>query len=364
VFAPLFILLYYLITAGGSTSYGVVLVNLDEGAILEGGQEVEMGVEVAEALRTITYADGQPTLRVLEAWSQNEAEKMVRERDGAAFLVIPEDFTQTVLKLQAGERNQAVEITFGGDLTNPYYTVAGVMAISALEGYVQQASGQQPLIAYEEHALGASAARTEFEIYVPGILVFAIIMLVFLTAMTAARESEAGTLRRLQTTGISAWEYLGGMSMALLLVGLVAEFLAFGAAILCGFRSEGPLWVALLVGALTSLGVIGMGMVVAAFSRNVSQAFVIANFPLGLFMFFSGSIYPLPRVEVFNIGGQSIGLYDILAPTHAVAALNKVFVLGVGAGEVVYELVSLVVLSVIYFAVGVWLFQRKRLRDG
>jgi ABC-2 type transport system permease protein len=364
VFAPLFIFLYYLITAGGSTSYGVVVVNQDEGAAGADGQRVELGMHAAEALRTVTYADGQPILRILTAGSQVEAEEMLREREGAVFVVIPEDFTQTVLDLQAGDRSKAVGIIFGGDLTNPYYTVAGVMAISALEGYVQQVSGQPPLITYEERSLGASAARTEFEIYVPGILVFAMIMLVFLAAMTAARESEAGTLRRLQLTGISAWEYLGGMSLALVLVGLAAEFLAYGTAMVCGFRSAGPLWVAVLVGALTSIGVIGAGLVVAAFSRNVSQAFVIANFPLGLFMFFSGTVYPLPRVEVFSIGSQSIGLYDILAPTHAVAALNKVFVLGVGAGEVVYELVSLVVLSVIYFGVGVWLFQRRKLGRG
>jgi ABC-2 type transport system permease protein len=67
---------------------------------------------------------------------------------------------------------------------------------------------------------------------------------------------------------------------------------------------------------------------------------------------------------MFSIGSQSIGLYDVLAPTHAVVALNKVFVLGAGAGEILYELVSLVVLSVIYFGVGVWLFQRKRLGKG
>jgi ABC-2 type transport system permease protein len=361
VFAPLFIFLYYLITAGGSTSYGVVVVNLDEGAAGVDGQQVELGGQAAEALRTVTYADGQPILRLLTAADQAEAEQMLRERSGAAFLVIPADFTRTLLDLQVGKQSQPVQIIFGGDLTNPYYTVAGVMALSALEEFVQQVSGQPPLIAYAERSLGASAARTEFEIYVPGILVFSIIMLVFLAAMTAARESEAGTLRRLQLTGISALEYLGGMSAALVLVGLAAEFLAFGTALLCGFHSAGPLWVAVLVGVLTSLGVIGTGLVVAAFSRNVSQAFVIANFPLGLFMFFSGTVYPLPRVDLFSLGGQPIGLYDILAPTHAVAALNKVFVLGAGAGEVGYELVSLVVLSVLYFVLGVWLFQRRQL---
>ena len=154
------------------------------------------------------------------------------------------------------------------------------------------------------------------------------------------------------------------MSIALLLVGLAAELLAFGAALLCGFHSAGPLWVAVLIGALTSLGVIGAGLVVAAFSRNVSQAFVIANFPLGLFMFFSGSIYPLPRIDLFTIGSQPIGLYDLLAPTHAVSALNKVFVLGAGLGEVTYELISLLLLSTLYFALGVWLFQRRKLGRG
>jgi ABC-2 type transport system permease protein len=323
-----------------------------------------LGAQAAASLRSVTYADGQPILRLHTAHSRTDAEQMLRQRTAAVYLIIPPDFTRSLLALQSGDRSQPVQITFGGDLTNPYYTVASVMAISALESYVQQVSGQLPLINYTEHTLGASAARTEFEIYVPGILVFAIIMLIFLAAMTAARESETGTLRRLQLTGISAFEYLGGMSIALLLVGLAAEFLALGAAILCGFHSAGPLWVAVLIGALTSLGVIGAGLVVAAFSRNVSQAFVIANFPLGLFMFFSGSIYPLPRIDLFTIGEQPIGLYDILAPTHAVSALNKIFVLGAGLGEVTYELVSLLLLSALYFALGVWLFQSRRLGRG
>ena len=361
VFAPLFIFLYFIITAGGSTSYGVVVVNLDQGAIDAADQHVRLGVAAAEALKTLTYEDGQPILRLRNAESQVQAEQMMRDRVGAIFLVIPENFTRTMLNLQGGHTDQSVHIIFGGDLTNPYYTVAGVIAFSALEGYIQQISGQSPLITYEERSLGLSEARTEFEIYVPGILIFAIVMLVFQAAMMVARESENGTLPRLQVAGISSLEYLGGMSLALMLVGLASLFLAFGAAILCGFHSAGPLWVAFLIGSLTSLGVIGTGLVVAAFSRNVSQAFVIANFPLALFMFFSGVIYPLPKVVILNISGQEVSLYDLLAPTHAVSALNKVFVLGAGVKEIGYELVSLMVLSILYFIVGLWLFQRCQL---
>ncbi len=187
-------------------------------------------------------------------------------------------------------------------------------------------------------------------------------MLIFLAAMVVAREVESGTLRRLQLTPLRAYEFLGGISAALMLVGLACVALTFLTALGTGFRSQGSLWLAGLVAALACLSVIGMGLVVASFSRTVSQAFVIANFPLGLFMFFSGSIYPLPKVVLFTVGKQAISLYDVLPPTHAVSALNKIFTLGAGIQELGYEMGALIILSILYFAAGVWLFQRTRLR--
>jgi ABC-2 type transport system permease protein len=238
---------------------------------------------------------------------------------------------------------------------------ASILALSGLETYIQQVTGQTPLIQYSEQPLGDSAARTEFEFYVPGVLVFAIIMLVFMASMAAAHEVEAGTLRRLRLTPMKSFELLGGMSAALILVGVAAELLALVAAVALGFRSQGPFWVAVLIGVITSLSVVGVGLVVACFSRTVTQAFLIANFPLGLFMFFSGAIFPIPKVPLFTIAGHAFGLADILPPTHGVAALNKVFTLGAGFSEVAFELAMLTVLSVMYFALGAWLFQRRQM---
>jgi len=129
-----------------------------------------------------------------------------------------------------------------------------------------------------------------------------------------------------------------------------------------GFESQGSIWVAILVGAITAIAIVGVGLIVAAFSKSVSQAFIIANFPLLFFMFFSGAIYPLPRVRLFEIGGQIIGLYDVIPATHSVVALNKILTLGVGLDGVLYELTSLVVLSILYFAIGIWFFHRRQMR--
>ena len=114
--------------------------------------------------------------------------------------------------------------------------------------------------------------------------------------------------------------------------------------------------------AFTSVAVVGIGLIVAAFSTSVSQAFIIANFPLIFFMFFSGGVYPIPRINLFQIGGINVSIYDILPPTHAVVALNKILSLGESLSGVVYEISSLVILSLVFYGVGIWLFKRKHMR--
>ena len=293
-----------------------------------------------------------------------DAETLIKNRAATAFLVIPEDFSRTIIALKSGDRTVSTQVTFGGDLANPYYMVGVNLALTAADGYVQQASGQKPILNYVEQPLGLSAARSEFETYVPGTLIFAVILLIFLASMTVAREIETGALRRLQITRLSAFELLGGISAALTLVGVAALGLALGVALLLGYRSQGSVWVALLIGAFTSLAVIGIGMLVASLARSVSQAFVVANFPLGLMMFFSGVIFPMPKVALFTLFGHAISLYDILPPTHAVSALNKVLTMGAGLGDVTYELGALIGLSLIYYAGGALLFQRIHMRSG
>jgi ABC-2 type transport system permease protein len=187
-------------------------------------------------------------------------------------------------------------------------------------------------------------------------------MLVFMAAMTIAREVEASTLRRLIITRMSAFDLLGGITLALMGLAVMQVLLTILAAYALGFRSQGPLWLAIGVSVLTSLSVIGVGLLVASFVRTVNQAFVIANFPLGFMMFFSGSIFPIPRAVLFTLGGHAFSPYDILPATHAVIALNKVMTLGLGLKEIGFELAALTILSVVYFGAGVWLFHNKHMR--
>jgi ABC-2 type transport system permease protein len=171
-----------------------------------------------------------------------------------------------------------------------------------------------------------------------------------------------GTLRRLQLSKLSAFSFLGGISLSQVLLGTIAISLTFLVALSLGFRSQGALWVAILVGALTSLSIMGIGMIVASFARSVTEAFLLSNFPLFLLMFFSGAIRPIPKLPLFTLGGREIGLYDFLQPTHAVVALNKILTLGASLGDVLFELLAVLILAALYFVVGVILFHYRRMR--
>ena len=363
-FAPFFVFLYWLWFQGGSTVYPIAVINQDKGVIQPDGTLFNAGNEVSRAIRAVTYADGRPLLKVVEARDQIEAETMLRDRKATAFLLIPEDFSQIIQALQSGDRSVSTAITFGGDLSNSYYMIGANMALSTVDTLVQKATGQKPLINYIEKPLGASATRTEFETYVPGTLIFSVILLIFLASMTVAREIESGAIRRLKLTPMTSFDLLAGISAALLLVGAASSGLSFAVALLLGFHSQGPVWLAFVISVFAGLSVIGLGLVVASLTRSVSQAFVVANFPLGFMMFFSGVIFPMPAVKLFTIAGHAVGPYDFLPPTHAVVALNKILTLGAGLNDVTYELTALLLLSALYFAVGVWCFRRMHLRSA
>ena len=353
-FAPLFVLLYWMFTGGNATtSYGVLVINQDTGTILTDGTTFNAGDEAISQMEQLTFKDDSPILRVKLIDERSAGEIQLRERKAAALVIIPMNFSRVIAEAQGGATSISTNVEFVGDLTNPYYTVAAVMAMTAIDSYAMVATEEYRSIGLIETPLGDSAARTEFEMYVPGLFVLAVIMMLFQASMTIAREIEGGKLKRLRITRMTAFELLGGTTFWLVLVAIIEIFVTFAVATVLGFRSQGALWIAVLVGVITSFSIIGVGMIVASFSKTVSQAFVIANFPFGFFMFLSGAAFPVPMGTLFTLGGHDFSFADLLPPTHAVKALNKVFTLGAGLEEVAFELTALIfLLSAVFWTGG------------
>jgi len=353
---PFFVLLMWaFFPSGGSTTYPVVVVDSDTGA---SGAGIRSGDRAIASLRSLTYDTGVPILDVRQVADLDHAQAEIEARRAVAFVELPEGFTRSLLAARQG--TGAVPVRIGGDLGSPTYPVVAIMIADGLDRFARQETGRTALLDLTETPLGASGSRTEFELYVPGVLVFAIGLMMFAAATALAQETEAGTINRLVRAPISAAELLGGITIVQVLVGLVAGLASLGTAALLGFRSAGPIWMALPIWVLTSLSVIGLGLLVAAFTRSVAQAFLVANFPFGLFMFLSGTMFPVRGVPLFTLAGHEVNLLDLLPPRHAVNALTSVF--SFGSTSIGYELVMLTLLSAAYFLLGAWAFHRRHLR--
>lgn len=365
VLAPFFILLYWMIfSGGGAFKPKVAVLDQDVGVTLAGGGELRVGEQLVKALQEATTPNGERSMVITKVPDRQRGEQLLMDGDAATLFILPKDLSAVMAGWKAGARDARARVLFTGDLTQTNYLIASVLAYAQIEGGIAAMAELRSPVAIEEVPLGGSAKRTDFEMALPGLFIFAVIMLMFPTSMALARESEAGTLRRLQMSRMTSFDLLAGLSLFQVAVGVVAVLVAFGVAVALGFSSEGPMWAAVVVSAIASVACVGVGLVVACFSRTVTEAFIICNFPMILMMFFSGSMMPLPKFTAFTVGSVEVGVWDFMPTTHAVAALNKILGLGAGAGDVVYELVSLVVLTALYFGVGVWLFQRRRLAAG
>ena len=231
---PLMLLLYRVLFPSGSTTYTVLVVD---------GGDASAAEAVGAAIESLTYPDGSRLLHARIVDSMADAEPLLRDRQAAAFVAVPAGFA-AALTAADGSATSGAGVTIGGDLTNPFYTIAATLMTSTLDAYATAVTSYAPPVSYVEQAIGASASRTEFESYVPGLLVFAVIGLMFLSSMQLMREVEAGTLRRLRLTRMRAFDLLAGTAASQMLVGLLAIVLSFLTAVALGFRSQGPIWVA------------------------------------------------------------------------------------------------------------------------
>jgi len=81
-----------------------------------------------------------------------------------------------------------------------------------------------------------------------------------------------------------------------------------------------------------------------------------------LFMFFTGAAFPLKSDALFTIAGYPINIQGLLSPTHAISALNKTLIMNMDIKSIFPEIISIVVLTILYFLIGALIFKRRHLK--
>ncbi len=359
IMAPFFIVIYFLMAETEDPEYDVILVNLDRGTEHDEGF-LNLGDSILTYARLLSGLEEMLNITAIE--SRELAIEKLQSRKADVVVVLPVDLSASVAASPTSRASPS-QIELVGDVTQMEYIIGAVWSEELINRYILEVAKIQMPISWSETTLGFSGARSYFELYLPGLLILAIIMIIFSASSAMVRESESRTLERIRISSLTTLEFLGGISLVQILVALLSLLLAVLTALALGYTLiPGTLGFILLISLLTALSMISFSLLVAAMCRSVKEVAIIGTFPLFLLMFFTGAAFPVTGGRLFTIGSYEVMLNDILSPKFAVEALNKVLIRGLDVKDTIPEMIALLVLTGLYFISGTWLFRRRHMR--
>jgi ABC-2 type transport system permease protein len=314
------------------------------------------GELLAAQLATERYAGGRAVFDVLpmasfenpdEALQDQHVTALVRQKDGGAGVEIRGD----ALFLRFYQASTLIEEV----LAKQSAELAGEPEVVRIE--------QQSLTPAGQGAV-RGGPRSEFDLYAPGMMIFALMLIIPQTAMLVARESRWRTLRRLRLTRLRSAGLLGGISLSQLIMALLQVLIIFVGALTMGFQNQGSLPLAIVIGLAVGFSAIGCGLLVACFVENDSQAINVGSTVAMMQVFLSGAMYQLPPITLFTLAGHQIDLFDIFPATHGMSALQAVLCYGASPSQIGFRLAATLLLSLGYFGLGIVFFGRLKMRTS
>jgi ABC-2 type transport system permease protein len=359
VTAPFFVLVYNLINESYKPSYDIVLVNDDRGLTADSTGTVNLG----DSLAAYIGRSAKAGFTFHETDNRFAAEKKINNKKADVAILIPADFSS--LMLGGDTTAEALpQLEFVGNLTDMNYIIGAIGIYDGISNFFSAYLKTEPQFIMKETPIGASGSLSDFDLAVPGLLVLSIVMLMLSASAAFVAEVENRTIQRLKLSRIYTVTFLSGVSIVQLLVGILSILLTLAVAFTLGFRFEGNWFAFLLVAILTCFSIIAFSLIIAAFTRTVTQVLVVGNFPLFLFMFFTGAMFPVNAPEWFRVGDYGVSITGLMSPSHAVSALYDLMIMKKQLPDIWPQLFCLAVISGIYFVIGLWFFNRRHMKVG
>jgi ABC-2 type transport system permease protein len=295
--------------------------------------------------------------------SVDEAKSMILAGSIKGAVIISENLTGSLIS------NNQAKIVILEDPTNTALSAAIIQGFSAIINVVSQQfstlilarniPGVNPQFILQPVQTDiqsiVAGGGSYFDFVAPGFIGLGV-MMSGLTAVgvALAREREIGTLDGLLMAPISRVSIILGKTLAQTIRNLLQGSLIIVLAIFVfGVHVRGDPFLIATILILGTLSFLGIGIVATSIAKEQESAQFILGFLQFPMMFLSGVLFP---IEQMPLPLQYVS--KVLPLTYAVNALRKVMVLGVGLDGVFFELILLVVISIVTIFLGVPLFDR------
>ncbi len=303
------------------------------------------------ALAELSHPDERPVFDLVPVDDPERADDILASREADALI-----------RVMGGD--DGPRFALRGDARNLRYVAATKQLKRAILAHDDQEARRPRVTRSSFRPLVSRGPLTLFDVYAPGMLVFAILLIIPQTAYHVSRELRRRTLRRLRLSQMRAYHLLGGVSLAQLAVAAIQVPVVFGIARLLGFQALGSLPLGMAVGLVLCVGSIGLGLCVSGLAQNDGQAASLGAAVMIVQVIVCGAFFPLPPMTMFHLGSHPIGPFDLFPATHGMLALQQVLSYGDGLQQVAFRVTATLVLSLVYLAAGIALFGWARMRSG
>jgi ABC-2 type transport system permease protein len=299
----------------------------------------------------VVSADSGPLARTLSAALQNTgyfrvvhvgtservAEALVEEGEVQFMFVIPDDFTQRVLR---GERPavlvsvDATDPSASGNAIAALATVAGQALAPDLKGPLASLNTGAPPFELRVHRRYNPEGLSRYNI-VPGLIGTILTMtMVMLTGLAMTRERERGTMENLLATPVRPFEVMVGKIAPYVVIGYIQlGVILAAAALLFEVPMVGSLTLLLSMIGVFMLANLAVGFTFSTLARNQLQAMQMTFFFFLPSMLLSGFMFPFRGMPPW---AQTLG--EVLPLTHFLRIVRGIMLKGHDALQVLPEL--------------------------
>ncbi|MFX1346415.1 MAG: ABC transporter permease [Promethearchaeota archaeon] len=279
-----------------------------------------------------------------ENYTVNEAEKELKYERVDAIIFIPNNFTETIIN------NQTVKLVIK--------TIPDVVAEGAIGSITKQIIDL--LIIYHNNGTPSeividritnTVQITNFDIMAPGFIIAGVTVCISQLALHFAEEKETGTLKRLSTTPVSRRNILlSGLLSQLVVITFQVILLIFLLMLFGAYFAPGVNFVALiLIPLLFSFTCLGLGLLLASFTKSQSSAGGLAWFIILPLQFLGGVFFEMDNP-----------VSDYIPTSYAVHAMRLVMISGVTSWDAIgTDIIVLLGFGIISTLLGIILFRRK-----
>lgn len=362
VMAPIYVLITYSTFGNTNQSYNIIISNHDNAVIMQDGTMFYAGKDIIDEMKKMEYSDKTKVFNLNFENNLQIGEKLLKDRTAEIYIIIPENFSKTLRESINDAKRAKAKLIMYGDEANPKYMMARVLVDTSIYGYITMVTGSEFPMEIEGKSIENSKAPTPFGAYIPGLLALSLISLMFTAVASIIKEIDKGTIKRIKISKIRPMEFLTSISITQAIISIPVLLFTYITAFALGYRPAGSVTSVLVVGFLSSFSIMAISLLIASFISTIFELMTVGSLPYFLILFFSGAWFPMPGKNLFYIGSHPIGAMDILPISHTVSAMNKILNFGSGLRDVVFELCVIVALTVIYFSIGVWLFNKRHMK--